>query len=143
VADTIHDFFFRSQYRYDASKGRLRSYLRKMTNARVVDRLRKERPIDHLGLDDSVHALLPDESHDESEAFRSSLLRSLINDVRAYCSPKQFEVFERVKLKYQSPADVAEELRITRAAVDRHVHDVRTKLSKLALQKDYKEEYYG
>ena len=48
VTNTIVDFFSKAQHRYDSSKGRLRNYLRVLTNGRVVDLLRKERPIDHL-----------------------------------------------------------------------------------------------
>ena len=50
VANTVADFFARGQYRYDKEKGRLRTYLRVLTNARVVDLLRKERPIDQQPL---------------------------------------------------------------------------------------------
>lgn len=61
VANTVAIFFERGQYGYDKSKGRLRTYLRVLTNARVVDLLRKERPIDQRPLDDATQASHPGE----------------------------------------------------------------------------------
>jgi hypothetical protein len=59
VASTVADFFARGQHRYDKEKGRLRTYLRLLTNARVVDLLRKERPIDQKPLPEDESEGLP------------------------------------------------------------------------------------
>ena len=140
VADAIADFYSRSQHRYDASKGRLRAYLRMLTNARVVDLLRKERPIDHVKLDETTLENAPAESDQERLAFRRSLLAMLIEELRRQIPMRQFEIFERVKLKNQSPAYVAEDLGISRAMVDRYIYKVMTKLRQLAQQPEYQEE---
>lgn len=140
VADTIADFFSRSQHRYDASKGRLRSYLRMIANARVVDRLRRERPIDQRALEEANLSEAPAESDHERSAFRRSLLAMLIEELRNQIPMRQFEIFERVKLKHQAPDYVAEDFAITRAMVDRQVYKAMTKLRQLAQQPEYQEE---
>jgi len=142
AADTIAIFFDRGRDGYDKSKGRLRTCLRVLTNARVVDLLRKERPLDHRPLDDATQASLPAESPGESDAFGRSLLASLVEDLRASIPLRQFEIFERVKLKYQSPQFVAEDLGIQRAMIDRYIHKAMTALRQLAYHPEYQEEFY-
>jgi DNA-directed RNA polymerase specialized sigma24 family protein len=142
AANTVADFFARSQYRYDREKGRLRSYLRILTNARVVDLLRKERPIDLLPLDGTTDSGLPAESPGESDAFGRSLLATLVEDLRNRIPLRQFEIFERVKLKHQSPQFVAEDLGIARAMIDRNIHKAMTALRALASHAEYQEEFY-
>ena len=145
VANTVADFFTRGQHRYDKEKGRLRTYLRLLTNARVVDLLRKERPIDQKPLSESdatIAADLPAESRLESEAFHRSLLATLVEDLRNRIPLRQFEIFERVKLKHQSPQFVAEDLGIQRAMVDRNIHKAMTALRELASHAEYQEEFY-
>jgi DNA-directed RNA polymerase specialized sigma24 family protein len=142
AANTVADFFARSQYRYDREKGRLRSYLRILTNARVVDLLRKERPIDLLSLDGTTDSGLPAESPGESDAFGRSLLATLVEDLRNRIPLRQFEIFERVKLKHQSPQFVAEDLGIARAMIDRNIHKAMTALRALASHAEYQEEFY-
>ena len=140
VADAIADFYSRSHHRYDASKGRLRGYLRMMTNARVVDLLRKERPIDHRCLDEAKLDDSPHESDHERLTFRRSLIAMLIEEMRSQIPMRQFEIFERVKLKNQSPDNVAEDYAITRAMVDRNIYKVMIKLRQIAQQAEYQEE---
>jgi RNA polymerase sigma factor (sigma-70 family) len=145
VANTVADFFARGQHRYDKSRGRLRSYLRVLTNARVVDLLRKERPIDHKplpGLDGPDVATPPDEQGLESEAFHRALLATLVEDLRNRIPLRQFEIFERVKLKHQSPQFVAEDLGMTRAMVDRNIYKAMTALRELATLPEYLEEFF-
>lgn len=144
VANTVADFFTRGQHRYDKSKGRLRTYLRMLTNAKVVDLLRKERPIDHRPLSVEIlsYASLPDEQPSEVDAFHRSLRATLVEDLRNRIPLRQFEIFERVKLKYQSPTFVAEDLGMTRAMVDRNIHKAMTALRELASAPEYQEEFY-
>ena len=145
VANTVADFFSRSQYRYNKEKGRLRTYLRVLINARVVDLLRKERPIDQqpiLGHTDSAEADLPAESPPESDAFRRSLLATLVEDLRNRIPLRQFEIFERVKLKHQSPLFVAEDLGITLAMIYRNIHKAMRVLRDLAFQTEYQQEFF-
>lgn len=142
VANTVADFFSRGQYRYDSTKGRLRTYLRVLANARVVDLLRKERPIDQQSIADSPEPSIPLESMWECAAFRRSLLATLVEDLRNRIPLRQFEIFERVKLKHQSPQFVAEDLGIPRAMIDRNIHKAMTALRELASQTEYQEEFY-
>ena len=141
VADTVAEFFSHGQHRYDATKGRLRNYLRILVNARVVDLLRKERPLDRQPLEAAGEPAPPDESGIELAAFRQSLLATLIEDLRNQVPMRQFEIFERVKLKHLSAAYVAEDTGITRAMVDRYVHKAMTKLREIASRADYQEEF--
>jgi RNA polymerase sigma factor (sigma-70 family) len=145
VANTVADFFTRGQHRYDKTKGRLRTYLRMLTNARVVDLLRKERPIDHKPLpemDGQCGIELPGELPPESEAFHRSLLATLVEDLRNRIPLRQFEIFERVKMKHQSPEFVAEDLGMTRAMVDRNIYKAMTALRELAILPEYQEEFF-
>jgi len=145
VANTVADFFAHGQYRYDRKKGKLRTFLRQITNARVVDLLRKERPVDQQplsGLPQDHEKCMPTESADEWNVFRQSLLASLIEDLRGVISPRQFDVFERVKLKNQSPAVVARDLDMKRAMVERNVYNAMSFLRQLALKPEYKQEFY-
>ncbi len=140
VADTVAGFFAKGRHRYDASKGRLRAYLRMLVNARVVDLLRKERPVDARPFDTEEASALPEESSLEREAFQRALLATLIEDLRSRIPLRQFEAFERVKLKHEPPAFVAGDLGITRAMVDRNVYKAMTKLRELAGQPEYLDE---
>ena len=142
VATVVADFFTKSQHRYDASKGRLRNYLRVLTNARVVDLLRKERPAESAQARAPEPVSLPVEAGDEQDAFLSALLATLVEDLRNQIPLRQFEIFEMVKLKHQAPESVAAELGIRRAAVDRSVHKTMTKLREIARRSEYQEEFY-
>jgi RNA polymerase sigma factor (sigma-70 family) len=141
VANTVADFFSCGQHRYDAAKARLRGYLRVLTNARVVDLLRKERPLDQQPLDTAGDAP-PEESQAEQAAFRTALLATLIEDLRHLIPLRQFEIFERVKLKHQTPEFVAEEFGIPRAMVDRQIHRAMTRLREIASHPAYQQEFY-
>lgn len=143
VADTIASFFSHGQYRYDAGKGRLRTYLRVLTNARVVDLLRKEHPLDARPLDAAPEASLPPETPGETAAIHQALLATLVEDLRNLIPLRQFEIFERVKLKHQSPDYVAEDFGITRAMVDRNVYKAMTRLRELSSHPEYRQEFYG
>ncbi len=142
VANTVAEFFSRGQHRYDPAKGRLRTYLRMITNARVVNLLRKERPVSAKALDTVPEASIPDESLFETESFRRSILATLVEDLRTRIPLRQFEIFERVKLKQQSAEFVAEDLGIPRAMIDRNIHKAMTSLRELASHEEYRNEFY-
>lgn len=145
VANTVADFFSRSQYNYDRSKGKLRTYLRMLTNARVVDLLRKESPLNQKSIEDSITEIpseLPDESAPEHSAMLQSLLATLIEDLRSKIPLRRFEIFERVKLKNHTPQYVADEFGIPRAMVDREIYKAMTSLRELAAAEEYQNEFY-
>ncbi len=141
VASVVADFFRSSRHRYDPAKGRLRSFLRTIVNGRVVDRLRAERPLDQLSLDSAALGQIPDESTLEQDAGNLALLAMLIEELRNVVPHRTFEIFERVKLKSQSPSFVAEHLGVKRAVVDRQVHKAMTALRRMADRAEYLQEF--
>ncbi|MEI6713509.1 MAG: sigma-70 family RNA polymerase sigma factor [Verrucomicrobiota bacterium] len=136
---------FLTKNRFDAERGRLRTYLRVLTNARVVDLLRKERPFDHLSLedcDDQAFSETPAETPDERKSFSQALLATLIEDMKEQIPLRHFEIFEMVKLKEMPPSQVAEELGVDRRVVDNTVYKVMKRLREIGSRPEYQEEYY-
>ena len=66
----------------------------------------------------------------------------MVEDLRNRIPLRQFEIFERVKLKHQSPQFVAEDLGIQRAMIDRNIHKAMTALRDLASQAEYQQEFF-
>jgi RNA polymerase sigma-70 factor (ECF subfamily) len=143
VASVVVDFFKRN--RFDPERGRLRTYLRVLTNARIVDMLRKERPLNHDSLaawENSMVETLPAETQEENLSFQHALLATLIEDLREHIPLRQFEIFEMVKLKGMTPDQVALELGVQRGVVDNTIYKVMTRLREIASNPEYLEEYY-
>ncbi len=143
VAQVVAEFFKRNQY--DPNRGRLRTYLRVLTNARVVDLLRRQRPLDHVPLEDSEtfeKELIPNETPEESRTFEQSLLATLIEDLKETIPLRQFQIFEMVKLLEMPPSRVAEELGVSRGVVDNTVYKVMQRLREIASAPEYQSEYY-
>ncbi len=137
--------FFRND-RFDPERGRLRTYLRALVNARVVDLLRKERPLNHVPLPADEKELLqalPPESPDETKEYQDAILATLIEDLRETIPLRQFEIFEMVKLQGRSPDDVAAELGVKRGVVDNTIYKVMQTLREIASRPEYWEEYFG
>ena len=148
VACVVVDFCRKN--RFDPALGRLRTYLRLLTNARVVDLLRKEKPLQHESLDDAgdpfgdtLAESLPAESPEERESFQSALLATLVEDLRLHIPHRHFEIFELVKLKGMSPEEAAAELGVQRGVIDNTVYKVTKKLREIAAKPEYQEEYYA
>ena len=142
VAAVIADFFRKGRHRYDAERAQLRTYLRRLTNARVVDALRKERPSARSDCPVPEPAAMPDEGGAERDAFRRTLLATLVEDLRNQVPHRQFEIFERVKLKQELPEAVAVDLGIHRAAIDRSIYKTMTKLREIARRSEYQDEFF-
>jgi RNA polymerase sigma factor (sigma-70 family) len=143
VAQVVAEFFRRNQF--DPSRARLRTYLRLLTNARVVDLLRKQRPLDHVSLDGTdvrIPEEAPRESAEEARTFQRSLLATLIEDLRETIPLRQFQIFEMVKLHEMPPGQVAEELGVSRGVVDNTVYKVMQRLREIASTPEYQSEYY-
>ncbi|MEI6337964.1 MAG: sigma-70 family RNA polymerase sigma factor [Verrucomicrobiota bacterium] len=141
VATVVVDFFKRD--RFDPERGRLRTYLRVLTNARVVDMLRKEKPMAHDSLADGedLAQSLPAESPEEERTFQQALLATLIEDLREQIPLRQFEIFEMVKLKGVSPDEAAAELGVHRGVIDNTIYKVMIRLREIAASPEYQEEY--
>ena len=141
VATVVVDFFKRD--RFDPERGRLRTYLRVLTNARIVDMLRKEKPLDHDSMADreELAESLPAESPEEERSFQQALLATLIEDLREQIPLRQFEIFEMVKLKGISPDAAAAELGVNRGVIDNTIYKVMIRLREIAASPEYEEEY--
>ena len=141
VATVVVDFFKRD--RFDPERGRLRTYLRVLTNARIVDMLRKEKPLKHDSISDREELVesLPSESPEEARSFRQALIATLIEDLREHIPLRQFEIFEMVKLKGISPDAAAAELGVNRGVIDNTIYKVMIRLREIASSPEYEEEY--
>jgi RNA polymerase sigma factor (sigma-70 family) len=141
VATVVMDFFKRD--RFNPERGRLRAYLRVLTNARIVDILRKEKPLDHDSIADreELAQSVPAESPEEERSFKQALLATLIEDLREKIPLRQFEIFEMVKLKGISPDAAAAELGVRRGVIDNTIYKVMTRLREIASSPEYEEEY--
>jgi len=146
VASVVSDFCTKAQHRYDPSKGKLRGFLKTMCNARIVDHLRKEkRMVPHAEMANLVDRYLPETAgaghEDETESYRLALLHSLLEDVRLRVSPRQFTIFELVKLKSMPAEQAAAELCVKRGVIDNTVYRVMNILRELACRPEYKSEW--
>ena len=141
VATVVLDFLKRDHF--DPKRGRLRTYLRVLTNARIVDMLRKEKPLKHDSISDREELVesLPSESPEEARSFRQALIATLIEDLREHIPLRQFEIFEMVKLKGISPDAAAAELGVNRGVIDNTIYKVMTRLREIASTPEYEEEY--
>lgn len=143
VSKVVIEFF--TKKRFDPERGRLRTYLRMLTNAKVVDALRKDGAFNHRTIEEGEAdpALkVPNETRAEKESFEQSLLNTLIEDLRAQIPMRHFEIFEMVKLKQMAPEQVAEELGIKRNVVDNTVYKVMRRLREISAKPEYQDEYY-
>jgi len=143
VASVVVDFFQKD--RFDPKRGRLRTYLRVLTNAKLVDMLRKEKPLNHESLTTmgtSMVESLPAESPEENKSYQQALLATLIEDLREQIPYRHFEIFELVKLKGMSPENAAVELGVQRGVIDNTVYKVTKKLREIAANPEYQEEYF-
>jgi len=143
----VVDFY--SKNRFNPARGRLRTYLRLLINARVVDLLRKEKPLQHEPLDDTgdptgdtLAESLPAESTEEREAFQNTLLSTIVANLREQIPHRQFAIFEMVKLKGISPEDAATKLGVQRGVIDNTIYRVMVRLREIAASPEYQEEYY-
>jgi RNA polymerase sigma factor (sigma-70 family) len=146
VAAAVADFCSKSQFNYAPEKGRLRGFLKAVCNARVVDHLRKQKHWVQYGglsdLDDGAGGVqLPEDSSNEIEQFRLSLLATLLEDVRKRVSPQQYAIFEMIKVRSLSPEQVATELGVKRGVIDNTVYRVMNVLRDLAARAEYRNEW--
>jgi RNA polymerase sigma factor (sigma-70 family) len=111
----------------------------------VVDLLRKQRPLDHLSMDNSdvcIPEAIPRETPEEARTFQQSLLATMIENLRETIPMRQFQIFEMVKLHEMPPGQVAEELGVSRGVVDNTVYKVMQRLREIASASEYQSEYY-
>lgn len=146
VATVVADFCTKAQHRYDPAKGKLRGFFKAMCNARIVDYLRKEKRMvttaDWKELaENQLEAVPPDVFTDEAETYRIALLQSMLEDLRARISPRQYAIFEMVKLKNTLPDQAALELGVKRGVIDNTIYRVMNVLREVASRDEYKSEW--
>jgi len=142
VATVVCEFHTKAQYRYDPARGKLRRFLKILTNARVVDLLRVERPLDHIELNPENWEATSAESEEEGLAFQRAVLATLVEDLRNRIPVRQFEVFEMVKLKGMDVEETAAALGVKRSVVDNTIYRAMNALRELARDPVYRQEYY-
>lgn len=146
VAAVVADFCTKAQHRYDPTKGKLRGFFKAMCNARIVDYLRKEkRMVTHADwkemAENQMETVPPAVFSDESESYRMALLQSLLEDLRTRVSPRQYTIFEMVKLKNTPPDQVALELGVKRGVIDNTIYRVMNVLREVASREEYRSEW--
>lgn len=142
VAKVVADFFSQNVHRYDASKGRLRTFLRLLTNIQVIEFLRREQPAAQANVTPEFLAdQLSAEDPEEAAAYHRALLATLIEDLREQIPYRQFEIFEMVKLHGVTPAQAADHFGVRRNVIDNTIYKVMTKLRTLAARTEYQEEF--
>ena len=111
------------QGRYDPAKGRLRTYLLGVAKNKIGDvnrRRRKEAVVS--GGTAAMERLqeVPDERNAEEvweEEWRAALLRACLEEVRKEVEPKTMRIFELYALEGRKPAEITEQLGISRDLV--------------------------
>jgi RNA polymerase sigma-70 factor (ECF subfamily) len=88
-----------------------------------------------------MEATQPDFLEGENESYRIALLKSMLEDLRARISPRQYTIFEMVKLKNLPPDQVAAELGVKRGVIDNTIYRVMNVLRDLASRDEYKAEW--
>jgi RNA polymerase sigma-70 factor (ECF subfamily) len=112
------------RFEYDRAQGRFRSYLRKITQRKVIDHYRRQSRRDAVSFDD-----LPPEAgarldpispaaRDAWEAgWRQNLLQLWLDQVAQEVGPKTFQAFQMYALDGLSAADTARFLNMSVASV--------------------------
>lgn len=144
LADVVTSFL-KSGFTYRSEQGKLRDYLSRLAQRRVVDHLRRSmremsRQEELERRMESAPPILPGPDNEaELEAYRQALLATLLEDVRARVSPQTFFYFDLIKLQGKSPAEVANEFQVKRNLVDNAVRRVVNHLQTLVALPEYKE----
>ena len=138
VSSVIVDLLTRNGF--SPERGRFRAYLAMLANARTVDTLRKDRPLDSRPLSETEESQL--EAELVGDEFNRALLATMLTELREKIPHRWFAIFEQVKLKGRSPEDVAQELQVSRSVVDNTVFKAMQALRHIAKNQEYRDEYY-
>lgn len=146
VATVIADFCSKSQHGFDPSKGNINGFFKTLCNARIIDYLRKETRMmalaDCKDLGDTHMGVVnPDVFTGENEHRRLALLKSLIENLRTRISPRQFAIFEKVKLNGHAVDQVAAELGVRRGVIDNTIYRVMNVLREVASLAEFRSEW--
>ena len=99
------DFFRNDRFVYDAAKGRLRSYLRRIVHARCMDLLRmRSRERKHAELAEADELFC---DRREEEEWREFVRREALRRLHDAVSPEHFQQFRMLVVENRSVRDVA------------------------------------
>ena len=133
--------------RYDASKGKFRTYFGSIVRHKAIKMIRESARLSTCpGLEagngpnaaPSAFAALSDYpgEHDPfqrifDEEYHKCLLSLALNELRKHVEPETYDIFEMVVMQERSPKDVARHLGIDRAVIDVYCSRCRKKLQKI------------
>jgi RNA polymerase sigma-70 factor (ECF subfamily) len=126
---------------YQRNKGLLRGWLFRIAHHKAVDSIRNRgrgpRPTPQDGDPPADLDQLPEVEAEVcwQQVWEESLMTECLEQIRREVHPTTFEAFERTALRQESPADVAEQLSLSRNAVFLAKHRIIRRLR--LLQQEY------
>ena len=131
--------------RYDASKGRFRTYFGVIVRRKIFKMLRDSAryPQASIAISEASYSIPdpgdPPDNPDANDPFRkifdeeySQYLFSLaLNELRARVQPSTYDIFEMVVLQNRPPKEVAKHLGIDRNIIDKYCSRCRKTLQKI------------
>ncbi|MDR3560849.1 MAG: hypothetical protein P4N59_05325, partial [Negativicutes bacterium] len=143
LADVVLSFS-KSKFSSQRELGRLRHYLSRLAQRRVLDHLRRSSKEDARQRETQAEwaALAPgaeEPDKEEAASYRQALLATLLEDVRSRVNPQTFLFFEMVKLQGRGAVEVASAFRVSRNVVDNAVARVIKQLRALASLPEYQQ----
>jgi len=134
--------------RYDASKGRFRTYFGSIVRHKAIKMLQESArvsafsPLEPRNNDPGAagSALIAPSGfpgdHDPfqkifDEEYCKCLLSMALDELRKHVEPETYDIFEMVVLQERSPKDVARHLGVDRAVIDVYCSRCRKKLQKI------------
>lgn len=143
----VFESFDRAQEKFELNdaRGRLRQFLTTLCQRRVVDFIRSQHrhTAGHIPLENcSEISEMPEGDplgEEEQWAFDQALIGTLLSALREEISPRNYMIFELVKLNEEKPDDVARQFGIKRGVVDNSIYKAMRKLSEIAARADLEE----
>lgn len=148
VVIRVFESFNRAQESFELNdaKGRLRQFLTTLCQRRVVDFIRSvhRHTAGRVSLDESIE-MQPDEistphEDEENQAFARAQIGTLLSALRDEISPRNFMIFELVKLNGEKPDDVARQFGIKRGVIDNSIYKATRKLRDIAARAGLEEQ---
>lgn len=143
----VFESFDRAQEKFELNdaRGRLRQFLTTLCQRRVVDFIRSQHrhTAGRMSLEDYPEiSEMPEGDplgEEERWAFDQALIGTLLSALREEISPRNYMIFELVKLNEEKPDDVARQFGIKRGVVDNSIYKAMRKLSEIAARADLEE----
>ena len=148
VVIRVFESFDRAQESFELNdaKGRLRQFLTTLCQRRVVDFIRSthRHTAGRISLDQCAEAQPENfsEPHEdeESQAFAKAQIGTLLSALRDEVSPRNFMIFELVKLNGEKPEEVACQFGIKRGVIDNSIYKATRKLRAIAARAGLEEQ---